>query len=350
MTAWTVDIPKCDRIAQELAERIRSGEIPNGARLTGIRGLALQHQVSNKVIELALDQLEGMGLIKRQVGRGTFVNHEASEPKQDYILALASYYYTHNFESYLYGLTDELLHHNMSLLYSSYNCEMSKEDKAASLKQLDKIAAQKPDFILIDALYLRDYNTIRGKLSGAKACAVHNELPYKEFDCSGVFIDYTEMYRGAYEYLLNKGHRKILALGFNRRDATELHPREAILAQALELLGEKLGSEAFPYISLQELQAGITGLDKTDMPTAMIGLTDYISYLGMSALEKLFPGMTRLEIIGLYDTPWSKIPGHEFHTFNMNFDQIWSKAITLLSDSPDGGRSVHWVKPTFIER
>jgi DNA-binding LacI/PurR family transcriptional regulator len=352
MTRWTVDIPKCDRIAVEIAGRIRSGEIPGASRLNSIRGLALQYGVSNKVVELALEQLEKMGLVERQVGRGTFVksgfSSDASACEQ--VAALVSYYHSHNFEAYLYGLTDELLHHNMSLLYSTYNCEMSPQDKAAALALLEKMSKRTPDFLLIDALYLRDFVVIKDKLPVAKTCLVHNELPYKEFACPGVFVDYVALFRSAYEYLLRRGHRNILAVGFNSHSSRDLHPRELELSQALEQLGERLGSECFPYVSMWDAEAGIADFDKQSMPTAMVGLSDYSCYLAAAGFEKMFPGMPQMEIVGVYDTPWSRIPGREFHTFNLNFDQIWSKAISLVSGPESNTKSIHWIEPTFIER
>jgi GntR family transcriptional regulator len=61
------------QIEEELAERIRGGHLPPGARLPPERELAAQLGVSRMTVRQALGRLADRGLLVRERGRGTFV-------------------------------------------------------------------------------------------------------------------------------------------------------------------------------------------------------------------------------------------------------------------------------------
>lgn len=58
----------------DIEERIRSGELGEGARLPSERALSLRYGVSRTVVREALKSLQGDGLIRSEVGRGNFVH------------------------------------------------------------------------------------------------------------------------------------------------------------------------------------------------------------------------------------------------------------------------------------
>lgn len=345
---------QCDRISEEIEFKIKSGSIPCNSKLNGIRVFARQYGVSNKVIELALAQLAKKGLVEGQVGRGTFVKSNMSSvlPKQEQLLALVSYYASHNFEGYFQGFTEELMRKKIALLYGYYNSEISPEDQLN--ETLDNIVSRKPQTLLIDTSFIHDYKAITKKFIGTKTCLVHNELPYKEFNCNGVFTDYSKIYEQAYRYLLNKGHKKILLVGFDfQRDEFHAEPRLQPIAEALSRLDESLGSTVFPYLCYTDFSENPQLVDQVitviEAPTAIIGMSDYITYLALESFKKRFPQLPVPEAIGIYDTMWSQVPSNEFHTFNLNFNKIWEKAISMLTSS-SSERNITWIKPTFIER
>jgi DNA-binding GntR family transcriptional regulator len=65
--------PAYVQIAEDLRERIASGEFPPGERLTSNRGLSEHYGVAAETIRQALDVLRQDGLVASQSTRGTYV-------------------------------------------------------------------------------------------------------------------------------------------------------------------------------------------------------------------------------------------------------------------------------------
>lgn len=61
------------QVADHLAARITSGEIPAGARLAGERELAEEYQVAVGTARRAIQELRDRGLAVTLPGKGTFV-------------------------------------------------------------------------------------------------------------------------------------------------------------------------------------------------------------------------------------------------------------------------------------
>jgi GntR family transcriptional regulator len=70
---------KARRVYLLLRERISSGEVPAGARLSGETTLATEFRVSRVTVRRALDQLAREGLVQRRLGSGTFVRGRAGQ-------------------------------------------------------------------------------------------------------------------------------------------------------------------------------------------------------------------------------------------------------------------------------
>jgi GntR family transcriptional regulator len=73
-------VPRYHRIAEELRQRIQSGDLAPGARLANQRRLARDFGVTLMTLRQALEVLERENLIRRQHGLGTFV----AAPSIDY--------------------------------------------------------------------------------------------------------------------------------------------------------------------------------------------------------------------------------------------------------------------------
>jgi len=63
-------------IVEQIAKEIASGILKPGERLPSIKELARRFKVSSSSIREALQQLEAVGLVNTQQGRGTFVNKD----------------------------------------------------------------------------------------------------------------------------------------------------------------------------------------------------------------------------------------------------------------------------------
>lgn len=66
-------VPYWRQIRDQLASRIRAGELPPGAPLPSVRQLAADLLVSVITVRKAYDELEAAGLIVSRQGRGSFV-------------------------------------------------------------------------------------------------------------------------------------------------------------------------------------------------------------------------------------------------------------------------------------
>lgn len=66
-------VPRYLQIAERLRERIQSGTLARGARLTNQRALAREFGVALMTLRQALELLERDGLVRRRHGLGTFV-------------------------------------------------------------------------------------------------------------------------------------------------------------------------------------------------------------------------------------------------------------------------------------
>jgi DNA-binding GntR family transcriptional regulator len=64
------------RVADDLAARIASGELPPGARLPAEPALAEEYEVAYGTVRRAMDVLRERGLIVTMWGKGTFIREE----------------------------------------------------------------------------------------------------------------------------------------------------------------------------------------------------------------------------------------------------------------------------------
>ncbi len=72
-------VPFYRQVRDEIADRIRSGQLAPGAPLPSIRELAASTLVSVITIKKAYEELEQMGLVRSHQGRGTFVAEHGTE-------------------------------------------------------------------------------------------------------------------------------------------------------------------------------------------------------------------------------------------------------------------------------
>ncbi len=71
-------VPYWRQVRDELADRIRSGQLPPGSPLPSIRELAVETLVSVITVKKAYEELERANLVYSHQGRGTFVADHAS--------------------------------------------------------------------------------------------------------------------------------------------------------------------------------------------------------------------------------------------------------------------------------
>src|SRR2546426_12675975 len=85
MTLWTPNLtgrsgPRYRAIADALTDDVRAGRLKEGTRLPTHRDLADARRVTVGTVSRAYSEAGRLGLIKGEVGRGTFVRREQPEP------------------------------------------------------------------------------------------------------------------------------------------------------------------------------------------------------------------------------------------------------------------------------
>jgi DNA-binding LacI/PurR family transcriptional regulator/DNA-binding transcriptional regulator YhcF (GntR family) len=73
------------RVAQNLRDKIDSGELKAGALLPGRRSLAEEYEVSVVTVEQAMKELIADGLLRAETGRGTFVSDSVASSRESVV-------------------------------------------------------------------------------------------------------------------------------------------------------------------------------------------------------------------------------------------------------------------------
>ncbi|MEU8764264.1 GntR family transcriptional regulator [Streptomyces sp. NPDC048659] len=71
------------RIVQGVRDKIRSGQLPAGAKLPSTRELAEEYGVAAGTVQRALTELRAAGLVYSHQGRGSFITEAAGENNED---------------------------------------------------------------------------------------------------------------------------------------------------------------------------------------------------------------------------------------------------------------------------
>ena len=77
-------------VADELLDRIISGEFPPGASVPGELELSARHEVSRMTVREAIKTLEAQRILRVERGRGTFVNPLSRWASLEAVLRAAS--------------------------------------------------------------------------------------------------------------------------------------------------------------------------------------------------------------------------------------------------------------------
>jgi len=67
------DVPPSAQIVGAVLDAVASGRLPAGAQLPSVRGLAAEVRVNHNTVTKAYRELEGLGVVEGQNGRGVFV-------------------------------------------------------------------------------------------------------------------------------------------------------------------------------------------------------------------------------------------------------------------------------------
>lgn len=87
----SVDQPPFDQLRSQIARRAASGDLPPGAKLPTVRGLATELGLAPNTVARAYRELEADGVVVTEGRRGTFVAATSAASSPDARAAAADY-------------------------------------------------------------------------------------------------------------------------------------------------------------------------------------------------------------------------------------------------------------------
>lgn len=318
----------------DISRRIMRGELMPGDRLCGIREGARQYSSSVAVVRRAFDELERKGMIVRHHGSGTFVNPLIKRPDTR-LVGLISSYKRNDIENYYEPLFEAAGKARVVPM-------VTVVDYHDNWRQgIEDMMSKNPELLLID-LAAKGFplETLRELAGDVPVCFCNRWEWHPERPDSGVFVDYRRAYAMGLRLLLERGHRRIVLLGHHRQPLP--HAKEN-LTYGLEMNGLGWDSPEIILFSREEIDAEpdrVRSIIREGRPDAVFGVSDYI----VCMLTELCPWLEGLDTIGFFNTGHSRMRGHEFSSFEIDFKAVWEKAF-----STQGG-NMELICPELVER
>jgi DNA-binding LacI/PurR family transcriptional regulator len=168
----------------------------------------------------------------------------------------------------------------------------------------------------------------------------------------GVLVDYVAAYMQALKLLFEKGHKRIL---FAHYHITAPEKYQATLKAAANRTGYEFPSYELEYLGFSEngelMDKEFNRIfgDPKNAPTALLAVSDYIASKIIERAEKINPMAAGIETIGFFNTANSKVPGHEFSSFEIDYVNMWNKAFEMFNDK-ENSTTIEWIIPKLIWR
>lgn len=333
----TVKTPKYQQIAGQLRQQIAEGMLKPNDRLPSITELIAEHGVSLHTVEKAQAVLERDGLIRREPGRGIFI--DLPRKAQTGFLA---------FFSPNYHLMRDVPYH--TAMQQSIRRAVHEAGKYITIVEDPK---QFPHWDLMEGLLISDmghYN--RSDL--AKLLPVNLERVNVMFDDPGihsVMADDADGMRQAMEHLISLGHRRIGYLSHLQHQILKQRHQayqEVLQSHDVAPLPEWVYSKVKPtfpnyveygYHAMQQwLKDGWEKLGLTALlahnDAAALGMIEALKQYGLQVPQDV-------SIVGFDGTGQSEISPLELTTISVPLEQIGQTAIKVLleqSQSQTGQR------------
>ena len=334
-------------IAQVLSDRIASGDLRPGDHLPPEPELARHLGVSRFTLRKALDSLAHEGRVVRQRGLGTRVADHSAKGSG----ALISYL----------GETD-------THIYADLFVELTRASQAAGMRiqvlEPEQVQNYQPlvrrdgrDFV--NHLVCAGTATrLLAEVPGSEAPHTHQALRVVAglrlnsadgFDYA-VMADHQEALMQSVRHLTRLGHRRIALVSSPFDEHVPSIP--GLYRMALVSSGqtwERILTSSGPDTSWTEQL--IEQLRDGEKPTALVCEMDFMAVYVFDAVKALGWSIPEtLSVIGMYDTPWSKVLRPQLATVGFPIDLIAKLTVAcLMAGRPTSPQQIG-VRGTLIER
>lgn len=319
MTILIKEPLKKDQIANDIKSYIQSNRMPVGARLMSEKNLAAHFHVNHLTVRSALSILEGIGVIERRPGSGTYVKNIIMENS--------------NGQAAVNDLVGMLVH-TKGHLY-----EELKNDIFLQLYQRKMIAVVFPtdadgfaDRIIGELIKLKEQGCNRLIINeGAfdddllSIILKHPDLGFpqvvqilgntqKQTDMlvQRIMFDHSETFNIMVDYLKKLGHKRILLMigrqdydfvGQSNKKMVELFTQSMIHAGLAETMGVCIytGDDDESKGRLKKI------LKSDNRPTAILGDIDWRGVEALKIIHELgLKAPDDISVMGIYNTPWAQ--------------------------------------------
>lgn len=251
-------LPRYYQVYQSLKKRIEQNEFPPDHALPPERQLVVDYGVSRITIVKALDTLETEGLIRREHGRGTFVNTPSFSGDGDETATLA-FVCGVMFHPYIYSV---LMGAARVASESGYHLNVVglHDDALNTDFTMRQIAAQNTVGVLTYPRPSHRDLKVHQDIMAQGIPMVMIDRYYEEIDADRVVFDEENAAYDMTRYLIQKGHRDIALLTHHEVEATSIHNRIRGYRRALEEAGlyrdDRLWFDIYANLHISKGQIG----------------------------------------------------------------------------------------------
>ena len=346
----TAPAPKSRELADFIARKIESEELVPGERLQSLRDLSTLFNVSNKVAYSAYSILAKRGLVVQEVGRGTFVRDRAS-PTGSVVFGLLTGFREQDIESYFELAASEASLHQGLCVPIPFANHLPWRESLEVLTAQNPVARLNPVALLVDVGPWADPDEIAALAAPTPVCFIHRWQWKTQPTHPAVVVDFANMREQAFRHLIDRGHERIAVVGPFRSPRGE---SERYLRAGARAAGLAYPSAACPYLCYRDFQNAPERITKVFggkyRPTAILGTTDHIAAVFRDQLIARYPRLAAIDIIGAYDTEWSRQPGRAFPSFSIDFRAIFRAALDRMVAPSPKGENLEWVRARLVER
>lgn len=330
-----------DVLFEELHQSIETGKLKAGDRIAPLRELAFQYDISYCTVRTVIQDLEAIGLVRREPNKHSIVLGKPSIHKNtihndtlpDSTLGRAIYvlYSTEDGISspLVNQLTCKLFQHGLSANVISGR----PDDELEHFSELLGYWRKNPPYAVINChnvLGLQEaIVNACGKQTRCIAVGWHEKLP--DVHWHQVDVDYQHLGKLAADYLVSRGHRRIAMITHARNmdiDLNSPYSRKSNTGHTQYILavGRAMREQGMRHALTMVYQSGSGPLSDTevvnqrvaqicqcmnskDKPTAFIGEDFRMGYVLRAARQMDLVAGKDFEMLGLGQTHWTTLLG-----------------------------------------
>lgn len=354
------------RIRRQLREQITNGEYSSGDRLPTVRELARDLGTSSYTVHSAIELLKEEGYVDVRHGVGTFVTDTTPQFELANNVVLGVEQREHLFGPLTSRLTMDLLQHHACPMV----VDMNQEGGPEMMRSLARAGVR---FFIVHGNLHFPFEVLEDKrFRDAWIVSVLDWAGPDRQNLLRVLSDFEAGGRRAAQHLWAKGHRRAVVVatstslhGVTEKDHHGLDARSnppVAFVQEWERLGgswealrsfaEPKGSDMHVWLEKDDFLDVFDGSES--MPTAVFGFRDVEAARVQQGLQCWCPDVERaVDIVGYYDTPWSRAAHPPLDTFSLRLELIAEQVaelIELILNGEEIDNPTRVVKPELIER